>query len=214
VEEFNNNNDLYMNEIIVSKDDINITRKDILDQFENTALSIGYQDIENIKASQFRYLCNVVGHNLGFYNGNRYLLIIETPNDPMGIDKQYNFTTLNNILNVFIEVCTMYSKSISIANYSALTGIPENTLCEWGNNSGSLQGDIYKRLRDGRQSYLSDKLEDSSNIVGTIAVVNHEYGWNSDTSGNTSQRINVISVSDLPRLKLNADKNANNTGNE
>lgn len=214
MEEFNNNNDLYMNEIIVSKDDINITRRDILDQFENTALSIGYQDIENIKASQFRYLCNVVGHNLGFYNGNRYLLIIETPNDPMGNDYMYNFDTLNNILNVFIEVCTMYSKSVSIANYSALTGIPESTLKEWGEKLGSNHQLLYKRLKDGRQSYLSDKLEDSSNIVGTIAVVNHEFGWNSDTSGNTSQRINVISVSDLPRLKLNADKNADNTGNE
>ena len=58
---------------------------------------------------------------------------------------------------------------------------------------------IIKRLTDKREQYIKDKLTDSNNVVGSIAVANNEYKWtNGSNSGNTT--INVLSGSSLPDL--------------
>ena len=59
--------------------------------------------------------------------------------------------------------------------------------------------EIVKRLTDKREQYIKDKLTDSNNVVGAIAVANNEFKWtNGSNSGNTT--INVLSGSSLPDL--------------
>jgi hypothetical protein len=63
----------------------------------------------------------------------------------------------------------------------------------------SLKFKIIKKLTDKREQYIKDKLTDSNNVVGAIAVANNEYKWtNGSNSGNTT--INVLSGSSLPDL--------------
>lgn len=241
---------------IIQYEDITITQRDIENAFENKRFELGLDDIDKIKASQFSRLCSEVGH-LFFYTNNNWLLLDHSydydNNRLMPVsDYKYNYAIVNTLADVFIEICEIYSKSISIYNFSKFTGIDNELIVNsWSNDNniykyiekdnssfnnnkyntythyndlgmgervpdryrlGSRRADIYKKLKVGRENYLSNKLEDSSNIVGTIAVVNHEYGWNADNSGNNRANINVISLSDLPKLNLTTNKNGSMNG--
>lgn len=88
---------------------------------------------------------------------------------------------LDEICDIYINLCYEYSKEVSIMGFSKLTGIPKETIYEWCNNEGSARGssDIAKRLSDEREESLSDKLASGKgNPVGILGILNRHYGWN------------------------------------
>lgn len=66
------------------------------------------------------------------------------------------------------------------------------------------RSNIYKTLVSRRESALSQRLESGGGGVGTIAVLNHCYGWN-DTQNtiNLSLQVPTISANNLPLLPPN-----------
>lgn len=93
---------------------------------------------------------------------------------------KYNYKLLLDILdNLYIKYCLEYSKEVSIMGFSFLTGCNDTTIQGWANNEpSSLSFEIYKKLRHYQEESLSNKLvSGKQNPVGTIAVLNHRFGW-------------------------------------
>ena len=94
----------------------------------------------------------------------------------------YDLDIINNICDVYIDLCYEYDKEISILGFSKLTGINQDTFYDWGNQSSrpsSLGCDIYKKLRQEREESLSNMLiSGKRNPVGLLGALNRHYGWN------------------------------------
>ncbi len=94
----------------------------------------------------------------------------------------YDLDIINNICDVYIDLCYEYDKEISILGFSKLTGINQDTFYDWGNQSsrpGSLGCEIYKKLSREREESLSNMLiSGKRNPVGLLGALNRHYGWN------------------------------------
>lgn len=94
----------------------------------------------------------------------------------------YNLDIINNICDIYINLCYEYDKEISILGFSKLTGINQDTFYDWGNGSsrpGSLGCEIYKKLSREREESLSNMLiSGKRNPVGLLGALNRHYGWN------------------------------------
>lgn len=122
----------------------------------------------------------------------------------------YNYDTVNDIVDYYIYLCQVYNKEISIIGFSNLTGIDTDTINDWGNNSTRLSTTscvIYKKLVQGREESLSNKLADGKqNPVGVIAILNRQFGWASPYTSDARKQQSALSASELPKLGETADK--------
>lgn len=94
----------------------------------------------------------------------------------------YDIDIINNICDIYIDLCYEYDKEISILGFSKLTGINQDTLYDWGNESsrpGTSACEIYKKLSREREESLSNMLiSGKRNPVGLLGALNRHYGWN------------------------------------
>ena len=116
----------------------------------------------------------------------------------------YDYDMVNDILNIYIDYCMVYNKEISIIGFSNLTGIDDETINIWGNNTGKLSTKgfgIYKKLIHYREESLSNKLADGKqNPVGVIAMLNRHYGWASPYTADARKQQGALSADELPKL--------------
>lgn len=118
---------------------------------------------------------------------------------------KYNYNLVNDVLDIYIYLCFMYDKEISIIGFSNLTGIDSETLQDWGREGSrlsSLGSAIYKKLSLGREESLSNKLATGNkNPVGILAILNKFYGWNlPGVSREASGKRAALSVDELPQI--------------
>lgn len=94
----------------------------------------------------------------------------------------YNYELVNNICDIYIDLCFINDKEVSILGFSNLTGIDNETINVWGNNDNKLSTlsfGIYKKLSQFREESLSNKLvTGKQNPVGILGVLNRHYQWN------------------------------------
>lgn len=119
---------------------------------------------------------------------------------------RYNYELINSIVDYYIlEMCMKYDKEVSILGFSILTGIDNETINIWGNDS---KGDklsssgfgIYKKLNVFREESLSNKLATGNkNPVGILAILNRHYQWNLP-GVSKEQSKPQLSASELPKF--------------
>lgn len=119
----------------------------------------------------------------------------------------YNYDTVNDILDYYIYICNLYNKEVSIIGFSKLTGISDETINTWGNDSNKLSSKsfgIYKKICQMREESLSNKLVDGKqNPVGTIAVLNRQFGWASPYVSDSNRQKSSLPAAELPKLGAN-----------
>ena len=119
----------------------------------------------------------------------------------------YNYDIVNNILDYYIYICNLYNKEISIIGFSKLTGINDETINTWGNDNNKLSSKsfgIYKKICQMREESLSNKLVDGKqNPVGTIAVLNRQFGWASPYVSDSNRQKSSLTAAELPKLGEN-----------
>lgn len=127
----------------------------------------------------------------------------------------YNYDIVNSVCDIYIDLCFIYDKEVSIIGFSNLTGIDTDTLNEWGNESVKLSTTstvVYKKLRDFREESLSNKLVTGrQNPVGVLGVLNRHYAWNMPGVREERNKQKVLAVDELPKLSLTADSSSNCT---
>ena len=116
----------------------------------------------------------------------------------------YNYDTVNSICDIYIDLCFINDKEVSIIGFSNLTGIDNETINIWGNNDNklsSLSFGIYKKLSQFREESLSNKLvTGNKNPVGVIAVLNRQYGWASPYTSDSNRQKKALTDAELPKL--------------
>ena len=116
----------------------------------------------------------------------------------------YNYDTVDSICDIYIDLCFINDKEVSIIGFSNLTGIDNETINVWGNNDNklsSLSFGIYKKLSQFREESLSNKLvTGNKNPVGVIAVLNRQYGWASPYTSDSNRQKRSLTAAELPKL--------------
>ena len=124
----------------------------------------------------------------------------------------YNYDTVNYICDIYIDLCFINDKEVSIIGFSNLTGIDNETINVWGNNDNklsSLSFGIYKKLSQFREESLSNKLvTGNKNPVGVIAVLNRQYGWASPYTSDSNRQKRSLTADELPKLGANNQQKA------
>ena len=175
---------------IINKGGYILTDNEILDYMTETAVTDNMPTLEDMTTHQFNYILTKAGRKF-FEHSN----IIQ---DVKGNILDYDI--LYNIAMFYTSLCHRFNKVISIGGYSKLTMVDYFTLESFKDyNITSKEFRLVKLLDNNRQDYIKDKLIDSNNVVGAIAVANNEYKWTSpDTGSNTT--INIIGGAELPSM--------------
>jgi hypothetical protein len=116
---------------------------------------------------------------------------------------RYNYSLVNDVLDIYIYYCTVYDKEISIIGFSNLTGIDTELIHVWKEDApGSPSFDVYKKLCTLREESLSNKLATGNkNPVGILAILNRHYAWNlPGVSRESDGQKRALSVEQLPKL--------------
>ena len=117
-----------------------------------------------------------------YINKYYFKLHPEVLTTPGTVSNSYNLDAVNNVCDIYINLCYEYDKEISILGFSKLTGINQDTFYDWGNQSSrpsSSACEIYKKLSQEREESLSNMLiSGKRNPVGLLGALNRHYGWN------------------------------------
>ena len=128
----------------------------------------------------------------------------------------YNYELVNNICDIYIDLCFINDKEVSILGFSNLTGIDNETINVWGNNDSKLSTlsfGIYKKLSQFREESLSNKLvTGKQNPVGILGVLNRHYQWNMPGVSREQANKRALTDAELPKLGgSNCVKSINNS---
>lgn len=106
--------------------------------------------------------------------------IVRRYNEKSNIDYS-NRELIDNVCDIYINLCYEFSKEVSIMGFNKLTGIDEETINNWANDAGVERGSlgVRKKLLAEREESLSNKLASGKgNPVGILGILNRHYGWN------------------------------------
>ena len=119
----------------------------------------------------------------------------------------YNYDTVNSVCDLYIDLCFINDKEVSIIGFSNLTGIDTELIYNWGNENTKLSSTsfkVYKKLSQFREESLSNKLvTGNKNPVGVIAVLNRQYGWASPYTSDSNRTKQSLPAAELPKLGHN-----------
>ena len=102
----------------------------------------------------------------------------------------------------------MHDKEVSVIGFCNLTGISQDCIYAWANNTRELStsgNEVYKKLNQFREESLSNKLvTGNKNPVGVIAVLNRQYGWASPYTSDSNRQKSALTAAELPKLNGNS----------
>ena len=175
---------------IINKGDYVLTDQEVIDYMQEVAADKG-QDLMSMTTNQFTAILQQTQRR--FFK-HFDLLVDDRTGDILDFDIIYI------LLDLYINLCMSYNKAISIMGFSFFTGVDHMTLERYaGYSLQSKEYAIYKRLTNIREDYIKNKLVDSSNVVGAIAVANNEFKWTSPDTG-SGTTINIIGGAELPNM--------------
>lgn len=193
--------------------------ENILDVFENDIdlylhqfqEEQGIEDLRTVPQSVWngalRYIYNHVFKNNSDLLKSHNIYNINNNNIPSNCN-MYNYDLILEIVDYYIyDMCMVNNKEVSILGFITLTGIDESIIYDWGNNNNKLSSTapkIYKKLCQMREESLSNKLVDGKqNPVGTIAVLNRQFGWASPYTSDANRGKSSLTAAELPKLGNN-----------
>lgn len=175
-----------------NEEQLNTIKNVCEDIVQNTLIDLGYTDFSYIKPLQWNYVLMEIYDKV--FKKNPLILHV---NDR--INNQYDYKKVLAIYNIFKSLCTKYNQEINQNRFLYFSGIDKQSLYNW-DNSGKVKSqgfDLLTIIRNDTEQSMSEMLGDKGvNALGTIAKLNHYFGWRED--GNRTQNIN-ISVSESPK---------------
>ena len=176
-----------------NEEQLNIIKNVCEDIIQNTLIDLGYTDFSCIKPLQWNYVLMEIYDKV--FKKNPLILHV---NDRL--NNQYDYRKVLAIYNIFKSLCTKYNQEINQNRFLYFSGIDKQSLYNW-DNSGKVKSqgfDLLAIIRNDTEQSMSEMLGDKGvNALGTIAKLNHYFGWRED--GNKSQTVN-ITVSESPKV--------------
>ena len=171
--------------------------KDDIDMYIN--LWMEERNIEDLcKISQNRWYncCKYVYENV-FKVNPKYL------KDDNNINNAYDTDKVNEVLDIYIDLCNDYEKVVNIVGFTFFTGIHRDTLNGWVNgvqlaSSGS---DICKKLDEMREeSLVGLQVSGKGNPMNYMPSLNKYCGFNMPGVRDQGSRARALTASELPQL--------------
>ena len=171
--------------------------KDDIDMYIN--LWMEERNIEDLcKISQNRWYncCKYVYENV-FKVNPKYL------KDDNNINNAYDTDKVNEVLDIYIDLCNDYEKVVNIVGFTFFTGIHRDTLNGWVNgvqlaSSGS---DICKKIDEMREeSLVGLQVSGKGNPMNYMPSLNKYCGFNMPGVRDQGSRVRALTASELPKL--------------
>lgn len=187
--------------------------KDDIDMYIN--LWMEERSIEHMcKVSQNRWYncCKYVYENV-FKVNPKYL------KDDNNINNAYDTDKVNEVLDIYIDLCNDYEKVVNIVGFTFFTGIHRDTLNGWVNGVqlGSSGSDICKKIDEMREeSLVGLQVSGKGNPMNYMPSLNKYCGFNMPGVRDQGPRARALTAEELPRLGANncigLPNNSDNSG--
>ena len=171
--------------------------KDDIDMYIN--LWMEERNIEDLcKISQNRWYncCKYVYENV-FKVNPKYL------KDDNNINNAYDTDKVNEVLDIYIDLCNDYEKVVNIVGFTFFTGIHRDTLNGWVNGVqlGSSGSDICKKIDQMREeSLVGLQISGKNNPMCYMPSLNKYCGFNMPGVRDQGARARALTASELPKL--------------
>lgn len=175
---------------------ITITLKEIEEIILETAQDFYIDDLRKCPTTTFKGVLRVTGQRL--FRHSKILINFKAENEDGSFNMLNNRLNFNiNLLNnqcyyIYNYICEKYNKIKSLEGYLLLYAIAEDDY-SLILKSNPLFHEIEEKLQTTRNNSLKDKLIDSKNVVGTLAVFNDE---NNRTVNGDNRRIDNSTLLD------------------
>ena len=171
--------------------------KDDIDMYIN--LWMEERNIEDLcKISQNRwYNCCKYIYEHVFKVNPKYL------KDDNNINNAYDTDKVNEVLDIYIDLCNDYEKVVNIVGFTFFTGIHRDTLNGWVNGVqlGSSGSDICKKLDEMREeSLVGLQVSGKGNPMNYMPSLNKYCGFNMPGVRDQGPRVRALTASELPKL--------------
>lgn len=171
--------------------------KDDIDMYIN--LWMEERNIEDLcKISQNRwYNCCKYIYEHVFKVNQKYL------KDDNNINNAYDTDKVNEVLDIYIDLCNDYEKVVNIVGFTFFTGIHRDTLNGWVNGVqlGSSGSDICKKIDEMREeSLVGLQVSGKGNPMNYMPSLNKYCGFNMPGVRDQGSRARALTASELPQL--------------
>lgn len=171
--------------------------KDDIDMYIN--LWMEERNIEDLcKISQNRwYNCCKYIYEHVFKVNPKYL------KDDNNINNAYDTDKVNEVLDIYIDLCNDYEKVVNIVGFTFFTGIHRDTLNGWVNGVqlGSSGSDICKKIDEMREeSLVGLQVSGKGNPMNYMPSLNKYCGFNMPGVRDQGSRVRALTASELPKL--------------
>lgn len=171
--------------------------KDDIDMYIN--LWMEERSIEDMcKVSQNRwYNCCKYIYEHVFKVNPKYL------KDDNNINNAYDTDKVNEVLDIYIDLCNDYEKVVNIVGFTFFTGIHRDTLNGWVNGVqlGSSGSDICKKIDEMREeSLVGLQVSGKGNPMNYMPSLNKYCGFNMPGVRDQGSRARALTASELPKL--------------
>lgn len=123
--------------------------------------------------------------------------------DDNNINNAYDTDKVNEVLDIYIDLCNDYEKVVNIAGFTFFTGIHRDTLNGWVNGVqlGSSGSDICKKIDQMREeSLVGLQTSGKNNPMCYMPSLNKYCGFNMPGVRDQGARARALTASELPKL--------------
>lgn len=177
-----------------------ITYTDILDTLKAVADN-NEIDLQTCKQGQFKAITQECGQILFKNNALR----LEGENGRLINNGKYDISIVDKIALVYVHICHLYNKYISLYGFGLFANIDYETLNSWkdGDSLSDVSSPTLQKIADGQADSIINKLYDSNNVTGQMMLANNILGWNtSRNQTETTSRVERVSTIETDFLTL------------
>lgn len=171
--------------------------KDDIDMYINLWMEERHvEDMCKVSQNRWYNCCKYVYENV-FKVNPKYL------KDDNNINNAYDTDKVNEVLDIYIDLCNDYEKVVNIVGFTFFTGIHRDTLNGWVNGVqlGSSGSDICKKLDEMREeSLVGLQVSGKGNPMNYMPSLNKYCGFNMPGVRDQGSRARALTASELPQL--------------
>lgn len=154
------------------------------------------EDLCKVSQNRWYNCCKYVYENV-FKVNPKYL------KDDNNINNAYDTDKVNEVLDIYIDLCNDYEKVVNIVGFTFFTGIHRDTLNGWVNGVqlGSSGSDICKKIDEMREeSLVGLQVSGKGNPMNYMPSLNKYCGFNMPGVRDQGARARALTASELPKL--------------
>lgn len=171
--------------------------KDDIDMYINLWMEERHvEDLCKVSQNRWYNCCKYIYEHV-FKVNPKYL------KDDNNINNAYDTDKVNEVLDIYIDLCNDYEKVVNIVGFTFFTGIHRDTLNGWVNGVqlGSSGSDICKKLDEMREeSLVGLQVSGKGNPMNYMPSLNKYCGFNMPGVRDQGSRARALTASELPKL--------------